>query len=273
MIETYLHINCRFDQKCFILNTQLNGFWGDEVEIKPGGIIRTDSEFSCAIGIVEGEYRIAFNRRSIGCFFHKLPFEKINQIEFVGEINISSIAVQADCNNQLYNGVPFLPDNLEGLPPEISTNPPISAFYPAVPFRKLLPRPPSDGSSLYVSLIPKTEAVRFEINFHCNSTEDSEDTSETNSKEIAYHASFRVKERCIVLNSWENSKWQTELRADFRVIPAVHLDILIFCESRQFRTCINGEHLIDFPHRLPMDRINSVEISGDTKLVHVRAIW
>lgn len=55
IIENYLHINCRFDQKCLILNSRLNNIWSDDVQIKPGGIIRIDSDFSCIIGILDEE--------------------------------------------------------------------------------------------------------------------------------------------------------------------------------------------------------------------------
>lgn len=53
----------------------------------------------------------------------------------------------------------------------------------------------------------------------------------------------------------------------------VGLQMIIICESQQFRVAINGQHQLDYKHRVQdLSRIKQLEVLGDVSLLDVRML-
>ncbi|XP_041702866.1 galectin-8 isoform X2 [Coregonus clupeaformis] len=108
------------------------------------------------------------------------------------------------------------------------------------------------------------DADRFQMDLSCG-------TSTKPRADIALHFNPRFKgSLCVVCNSLVQESWGREETlqklpyrqgAAFETIILVHDDV--------FKVAVNGSHLLEYKHRIPLDRIDTFSISGKVK---VRAI-
>lgn len=50
--------------------------------------------------------------------------------------------------------------------------------------------------------------------------------------------------------------------------------MIIRCDSQHFRVAMNGQHQLDYKHRMKeLSAINQVEVKGDVTLLAVRVLW
>lgn len=50
--------------------------------------------------------------------------------------------------------------------------------------------------------------------------------------------------------------------------------MIIRCDSQHFRVAMNGQHQLDYKHRMKeLSAINQVEVKGDVMLLAVRVLW
>lgn len=85
-----------------------------------------------------------------------------------------------------------------------------------------------------------------------------------------FHISIRPQDKVIVRNHFQNSQWAMEERyGPCRVRKNETFEIVILAEFQHYKIAINGHHLGVFRHRLPLNLVQFVQVSGDVSIDHV----
>lgn len=77
---------------------------------------------------------------------------------------------------------------------------------------------------------------------------------------------FGTSDDDIVLNSLINNKWGAEERYRNIIAEESAFNIRILVLQNYFKVAVNGKHLADFVHRIPMEKITTVFINGGAKI-------
>ncbi|KAK0156123.1 Galectin-8 [Merluccius polli] len=92
---------------------------------------------------------------------------------------------------------------------------------------------------------------------------------------IALHLNPRIKSGMFIRNSYLAASWGQEERElpFFPFSPGEYFEILMLCQSHQFKLAVNGCHLLEFRHRVQdLSSIDQLEIMGDLELSDVK-LW
>uniref|UniRef100_A0A8C2K967 Galectin n=1 Tax=Cyprinus carpio TaxID=7962 RepID=A0A8C2K967_CYPCA len=99
-----------------------------------------------------------------------------------------------------------------------------------------------EGMALYLKGVIPTNAERFEINFK---------TGQSDSDDTAFHFNPRLHQK-VVMNSFRNRKWEAKERA------CPHTG----CVALVYQVYVNGKELYIFKHRIPLEKVSTLNISG-----------
>jgi len=98
---------------------------------------------------------------------------------------------------------------------------------------------------------------RMQINIQCGPATEPRD-------DVALHLSIRPQENALIRNHYQNRIWGAEER--FGHSPIYYgqpFDILVLAEHNQYKIAVNGTHFSTFTHRIPMQRVQFVSVSGE----------
>lgn len=99
-------------------------------------------------------------------------------------------------------------------------------------------------------------ADRFQVDFTCGSSVKPR-------ADVAFHFNPRLKKSRIVCNTLERERWGREeilYQMPFRVGAAFELIVLVLKDK--FKVAVNGAHVLEYKHRLDLDRVDTICISG-----------
>ncbi|XP_061185659.1 galectin-4-like [Saccostrea echinata] len=137
--------------------------------------------------------------------------------------------------------------------------------YPVIPFEGDIPGGLQPGKQIFVqgdfSQIPGSD-YSFGINFKCGRGQGTD---------IAFHFNPRVSQKCVVRNTLRNGAWEQEERGGpmpFGV--GQQFEIIFAVDQYQFKVAVNGQHFTEFRHRIPVERINTLQISGAVSIKVIR---
>ncbi|TSM77402.1 Glycine N-methyltransferase [Bagarius yarrelli] len=95
------------------------------------------------------------------------------------------------------------------------------------------------------------------------------------SKNIALHFNARIKSGTLIRNSLLSESWgpeETELKY-FPFTAGKYFEIIILCQTHQFKVAVNGEHLLEYRHRVQdLSSITQLEVLGDLDLQDIK-LW
>ncbi|XP_010877472.2 galectin-8 [Esox lucius] len=132
---------------------------------------------------------------------------------------------------------------------------------PVIPFTGAIPGGLHPGEIIIIQGTVHNDADRFQMDLSCG-------TSTKPRADIALHFNPRFKgSPCVVCNSLVQESWGWEQTlqlqpyrqgAAFETIILVHDDV--------FKVAVNGSHLLEYKHRIPLERIDTFSISGKVKV-------
>ncbi|KAK2848359.1 hypothetical protein Q7C36_010041 [Tachysurus vachellii] len=140
--------------------------------------------------------------------------------------------------------------SLIDVPAEISH--PVSN--PELPYVDVIPGGlKTDMAVVFQGALP-ADSKQFAINFK---------TGKNDGDDIAFHINPRIGD-VVALNSFRNGSWETEEHASvtaFTKEEALNMSIAI--NSEGYEVYVNGLHHCTFNHRIPVENISTLGISGD----------
>ncbi|XP_077523374.1 galectin-5-like [Amblyomma americanum] len=196
--------------------------------------------------------QVAFHQRHFAYFNHRLLYSTVERLKMDGCVAIHRVAQKPPLG--------FMLSPMEDPQPMALANEPTIVYNPPTPFLHMLPGGRMEpGLRVYVSGRPHSEASSFFFNFQCGG----------HGSDIAFHFSPRFRHNDMVRNSFQDGNWGTEERKShgFPFAPGVHFDLLIRVLDSCFDVAVNGQHYLQFQHRLqPLQRVSHFSVEGDVML-------
>ncbi|XP_062915905.1 galectin-9-like isoform X3 [Mobula hypostoma] len=120
-----------------------------------------------------------------------------------------------------------------------------------------------DGKLVVIQGQVPGHAKRFAVDFMCGSCEKPR-------SDVAFHFNIRYDESAVVCNTLECERWGSEERKQQIPINAgTYFELIFKTQYYGFQVSVNGQHFLQYNHRLPLTRVDTLKISGD---VHVNTI-
>uniref|UniRef100_A0A3B3TQM6 Galectin n=1 Tax=Poecilia latipinna TaxID=48699 RepID=A0A3B3TQM6_9TELE len=121
------------------------------------------------------------------------------------------------------------------------------------------------GASVYIQGSVPENITRFRINLLCG---------ESDSSDVALHFNPRFDGwDKVVFNSRKDGSWMSEEK--IRKMPfskGEAFELVIMITSKGFQTKVNGKDFFLFPHRLPVEQIRAIQVSGDVSIQTINII-
>uniref|UniRef100_A0A3B4TBI3 Galectin n=1 Tax=Seriola dumerili TaxID=41447 RepID=A0A3B4TBI3_SERDU len=241
--DVAFHFNPRFKRSpCIVCNTLQTERWGRE-EILCQNPFTAGGAFELIILILKDKFKVAVNGGHVLEYKHRVDLERVDTLNISGKIKVDAVGV---------------------LPPSsvscsLTT---ASDKSKSIPFRGDLGKGLSVGRSITIKAETTHKAQSFGVNLRTAGSSD-----------IALHLNPRLKHRAFVRNSFLSECWgpeETKL-GSFPFSTGQYFEMIILCDSQQFRVAVNGLHQLDYKHRVKdLSRINQVEVLGDVTLLDIK---
>ncbi|KFQ56777.1 Galectin-8, partial [Nestor notabilis] len=248
--DVAFHFNPRFKRSgCIVCNTLERERWGWE-EITYEMPFQKGKSFEIVIMILKNKFQVTVNKKHLLLYNHRISLERIDTLGIYGKVQIKSIDFVPDVTcvfNKSKSQSKFL----------------LVMYFQAVPYVKKL------DTALRLGCIV---AIKGEVNKNPKSF--TVNLKSSDSKDIALHLNPRMKNKDFIRNSYLHDSWGEEEKeiANFPFSPGIYFELVIFCDSHEFKVAVNGVHALEYKHRFKqLDKINIVEIMGDIQLLDVRS--
>ncbi|KAI4814971.1 hypothetical protein KUCAC02_005144 [Chaenocephalus aceratus] len=277
-----LHVNPRFDGwDKVVFNSCEGGSWGSEHNTHDMPFCKGKA-FEMVILATSQGYEIKVDGNDFYTFEHRLPVERVRAMQIAGDVRIQTINVigggyqggmgggmgggmEGGCaGGGMGGGYPggmgggtgggFPGSNLPGMGGQPVYNPPI-------PYSNMIPGGMYPKRTIIIRGMLPFGADTLCINFLVS-----------RSRDIAFHMNPRVREGVVVRNSMIGGTWGEEDR-EMSMNPFVegqYFDMSIRCGNQKFKVFVNGQHLLDFVHRLQsFNEVDMLEIDGDVQISYI----
>ncbi|XP_077994876.1 galectin-8-like [Glandiceps talaboti] len=251
-----LHFNPRVKQGAVVRNTLQNEKWQKEERDMPFSPFQCGENFELMILSQKEQYKVAVNGKHFIEYKHRIrPLKNINTLQINGEVSIQSISIHGpdETRGSMSSGM-SMPQGACG---GVITN-------PSLPYSGCIPGGMYPGRLIYVSGIANSQPDRFRVDL-CK--RDSEVTHH----EIALHLNPRFGKSQIVCNTKKNDKWGAEERNApyFPFAPNTNFEIIILCEPGSYKVAVNGRHLLEYAHRIPLNEVETILVGGNIRVTQI----
>ncbi|KAG6922800.1 galectin-4-like [Chelydra serpentina] len=125
---------------------------------------------------------------------------------------------------------------------------------PNVPFSGPIFGGLSEGKMVLIQGIVQTFAKSFGVNLRCGNGD------------IAFHFNPRFSDGrpVVVCNTEQNRCWGAEERTYHMPFQAgIYFEVIINVKGHCYQVSVNGQHFLEYRHRLPLHTVQILEITGD----------
>uniref|UniRef100_A0A6G1RK44 Galectin n=1 Tax=Hypotaenidia okinawae TaxID=2861861 RepID=A0A6G1RK44_9GRUI len=246
--DVAFHFNPRFKRSgCIVCNTLEREKWGWE-EITYEMPFQKGKSFQIVILVLQDKFQVTVDKKHLLLYNHRISLERIDTLGISGKVWIKTIDfVSNSLQGSVSSSLGVTKINTENEVPYIG--------------------------KLDTALCPgRTIAIKGEVNKNPKSF--AIDLKPHDSNDIALHLNPRVKSKVFVRNSYLHDSWGEEEREvpHFPFSPGMYFELIILCDTHQFKVAVNGAHILEYKHRFKqLEKIKIVEITGDVQLLDVRS--
>lgn len=273
--DVAFHFNPRFGRSpCVVCNSLQRERWGRE-EILNLNPFRAGASFELVILVLKDTFKVAVNGGHVLEYKQRVDLDLVDTLNISGKVkvqtvgvlpNTSSVSPAVGVSSSLTSEMKVKSDTHRGsqLDPRGSPQPIRSSSGElSVPFRGELVKGLSVGRSIAVKGETNQNAQSFCVNLRVSS-----------STNIALHLNPRLKKQVFVRNSFLSECWGPEERkGGFPFAAGQYFEMIVLCDSQQFKVAVNGLHQLDYKHRVQdLSCITQLEVLGDVKLLDVKIL-
>ncbi|XP_075051055.1 galectin-9-like [Mixophyes fleayi] len=129
---------------------------------------------------------------------------------------------------------------------------------PPVPFSTHLHSGIRDGTLVVINGTVLPSGDRFAVNFQCGTS---------GKDDIAFHLNPRFDGGVVVCNTKEHQNWgKEEIKRELPFHRGQPFEIRILVSSHDYKVSVNRKHFLEYHRRIPINRVNTLEINGCIRL-------
>ncbi|XP_042630724.1 uncharacterized protein lgals4 isoform X12 [Cyprinus carpio] len=250
------HFNPRMDQKV-AMNSVINGSWGTEESVSDNPFKKGEA-FEMFTVIKSEGYQVYVNGKELYTFKHRIPLKKVSTLNISGDVAVNLSGFLQNWSASVF-------------PTEVTTK--ISTLgsshgahstvqseilqpvqNPNLPYVAPISGGLREGMALYLQGVVPTNADQFEINFK---------TGPSSNDDMAFQFNPRMDQK-VAMNSVINGSWGTEESvSDNPFKKGEAFEMFSVIKSEGFQVYVNGKELYTFKHRIPLEKVSTLNINGD----------
>ncbi|XP_077366520.1 galectin-8-like [Festucalex cinctus] len=131
---------------------------------------------------------------------------------------------------------------------------------PALPFSWTIQGGLLPGEMILIQGMVPSDADRFQVDLTCGSSVHPR-------ADVIFHLNPRVSKGHVVCNSLQGGQWgREEILQRMPFARGAAFELLLLALHDRFKVAVNGAHLLDYKHRLPLDHVDTLAVSGKVKV-------
>ncbi|XP_042630727.1 uncharacterized protein lgals4 isoform X15 [Cyprinus carpio] len=250
------HFNPRMDQKV-AMNSVINGSWGTEESVSDNPFKKGEA-FEMFTVIKSEGYQVYVNGKELYTFKHRIPLKKVSTLNISGDVavNLSGFLQNWSASvfpTEVITKITTLGSS-HGAHSTVQSEILQPVQNPNLPYVAPISGGLREGMALYLQGVVPTNADQFEINFK---------TGPSSNEDKAFHFNPRMDKK-VAMNSVINGIWGTEESVSENPFnKGEAFEMLSVIKSEGFQVYVNGKEMYTFKHRIPLEKVSTLNISGD----------
>ncbi|KAK9958284.1 hypothetical protein ABG768_010419 [Culter alburnus] len=248
--------NPRMENKV-VMNSFRKGGWEADESFSDNPF-KKGQAFEMLTVIKSEGYQVYVNGKEQYTFKHRIQLEKVSALNIIGHVAVNLFGfIQNWSTSSFPTEVTTKIISLGSSCGERST---VQAEIlqpvqnPILPYVGPISGGLREGMALYLQGVVPTNADRFEINFKTGQSKDDD---------IAFCFNPRMENK-VVMNSFRKGGWEAEESvSDNPFKKGQAFEMLTVIKSEGYQVYVNGKELYMFKHRIPLEKVSTLNINGD----------